>query len=103
MAGFAIEEPLKFDTIDEAADAAVEQNADIVVLCSANAEYTDLAPALASALANRSHASLLGVAGSPDDIDAGDAADFFVHQGSSLKETLTRLQGRLGMAVKRET
>jgi methylmalonyl-CoA mutase len=99
VAGFAIEEPLKFDAVEEAADAAVEQQIDIVVLCSSNAAYTELTPSFASALADRDQDVLLGIAGSPDDIDAGDTPDFFVHQGSSLKETLTALQERLGIPV----
>jgi len=99
IAGFAIEEPLKFESVEEAADAAVEHDADIVVLCSSNAEYADLVPALASALADRGHDALLGIAGSPDDIDTDGHADFFVHQGSDLQETLTTLQNRLGIDV----
>jgi methylmalonyl-CoA mutase len=97
VAGFAIEEPLKFESVDAVADAAVEQNADVVVLCSSNAEYPKLAPSLAAALADRGHDALLGIAGAPDDIDAGDHADFFVHQNSSLNETLTTLQNLLGI------
>ena len=99
VAGFAIEEPLQFESVDSAADAAVEHSADIVVLCSSNAEYADLAPALASALADRGHDALLGIAGSPDDIDTNGHADFFVHQDSRLKETLEMLQDGLGIAV----
>jgi len=99
VAGFAIEEPLQFESVDEATDAAVEHDADIVVLCSSNSEYTELAPALSTALHDRGHDALLGIAGSPDDIDAGEYADFYVHQGSSLKETLEMLQDRLGIDV----
>jgi methylmalonyl-CoA mutase len=97
VAGFEVEEPLKFETVDEAADAAVQHSADVIVLCSSNAEYADLAPSLISALADRDHNALLGIAGAPDDIDAGDHADFFVHQNSSLNETLTTLQNLLGI------
>ncbi|MFB6098024.1 MAG: methylmalonyl-CoA mutase family protein [Salinibacter sp.] len=99
VAGFSIEEPLTFESVDDAADAAVEQDADVVVLCSSNAEYADLAPALTSALADRGHDALLGIAGGPDDIDADDHADFFVHQGSSLTETLPTLQEHLGIST----
>jgi methylmalonyl-CoA mutase len=97
VAGFAIEAPLMFDTIEEATEAAVEQNADLVVLCSSNAEYSDLAPSLASALAERGHEALLGIAGSPDDIDVGGIADVFVHQDAPLHNTLETLQEHLGI------
>jgi methylmalonyl-CoA mutase len=99
VAGFAITEPLKFESVDAVADAAVEKDADTVVLCSSNDSYADLAPALAAALADRDREALLGIAGAPDDIDVDDAADFFVHQGSPLKETLEMLQDRLGIDV----
>ncbi|MCS4050153.1 methylmalonyl-CoA mutase family protein [Salinibacter ruber] len=99
VAGFAITEPLKFESVDAVADAAVEKDADTVVLCSSNDSYADLAPALAAALADRDQEALLGIAGAPDDIDVDDAADFFVHQGSPLKETLEMLQDRLGIDV----
>jgi methylmalonyl-CoA mutase len=102
VAGFAIEEPLKFESVDAVADAAVEHDADIIVLCSSDAEYGDLAPALAAALGEQGHDALLGIAGAPDDINPGDHADFFVHQGSSLKKTLTNLQARLGIDVTSE-
>ncbi len=102
VAGFAIEEPLKFENIEEVADTAVEHDADLVVLCSSDAEYADLAPSLTSALANRDQEALLGIAGAPDDLDTSDHADFYVHQGSSLKETLTMLQERLGIDVTSE-
>lgn len=97
VAGLKIEEPLKFETVAEAADTAVETDADAVVLCSSNAEYADLAPSLASALEERDHDALLLIAGNPDDIDAGGQANLFVHKESPLKETLTTLQKHLGI------
>lgn len=99
VAGLAIEEPLKFDTVDEAADTAVEQNADAVVLCSSNTAYADLAPALAAALTDRGHDALLLIAGAPDDIDTDGVADLFIYQESPLKDTLERLQTHLGIAT----
>jgi methylmalonyl-CoA mutase len=102
VAGFAIEEPLAFETVDDAAEAALDADADVVVLCSSNSEYTDLAPTLATALADRDHDAFLGVAGSPEDIDTGGHADFFLHRNSSLKDTLSTLQDNLGMSVQDE-
>ena len=103
VAGFAIKEPLKFESVDAVADAAVEQDADAVVLCSSNEHYADRAPALAAALADRGHDALLGIAGAPDEIDVDGAADFFVHKDSPLRETLTALQSLLGIATGDET
>lgn len=103
VGGFQIEEPLKFDAIEEATQAATEHDADVVVLCSSNSEYTDLAPALDSALKERNHDAILGIAGSPDDVDAGGSADFFVHRESPLSETLEDLQARLGISGRGST
>jgi len=99
VAGVSIEEPLSFASVDAVADAAVEQDANAVVLCSSDDNYTDLAPALAAALADRDQKALLGIAGAPNDINVDGAADFFVHQDSPLKETLEMLQDRLGIDV----
>lgn len=99
VGGFEIEEPLKFDTIEAAAEAATEQEADVVVLCTSNSEYADLAPALATALEKRNCDAIFGIAGSPDDIDAGGVADFFIHRGSHLSDMLEDLQTRLGIAA----
>ncbi|WP_103019320.1 methylmalonyl-CoA mutase family protein [Salinibacter altiplanensis] len=96
VAGFAIEEPLKFDSVGAVADAAAQQGADAVVLCSSDNEYVDLAPALAAALSDGGPDALLGIAGAPGDIDVDDA-DFFVHQDSPLGNTLTALQDDLGI------
>ena len=99
VAGFEIEEPLKFETVDEVANAAAEQGSDVVVLCSSDAEYDTLVSGLASALTDRDHDALIGITGAPNDIDASGRADFFVHQNSSLKKTLTTLQNLLGTST----
>jgi len=99
VAGFDVAKPLKFETVDEAAEAAVEADADIVVLCSADAEYPELTPALKSALDDRGRSPLLVVAGNPDKIDGNLPANDFIHQGNLLREKLEALQHRLGIAV----
>lgn len=71
----------------------------MVVLCSSDAEYDTLVSGLASALTDRDHDALIGITGAPNDIDASGRADFFVHQNSSLKKTLTTLQNLLGTST----
>ncbi|MEF8815298.1 MAG: methylmalonyl-CoA mutase family protein [Salinibacter sp.] len=97
VAGFAIDTRLKFESVDAVAETAVAQDADAVVLCGADDDYAALAPALAAALSDHGHEALLGIAGAPDDTDVGDAADFFLHQGRPLTQTLTALQNDLGI------
>lgn len=100
VAGFGIEEPLGFDTPEAGAQAAAEAEADIVVLCSADETYPDLAPALCRALEAAGADPLVVVAGDvPERRDALEAAgvDAFIHRDSPLLETLEALQQRLGI------
>ncbi len=97
VAGFDVIEPLRFESVDDAADAAADEEADLVVLCSADSEYPDLTPALRDALDDRDFAPLLVVAGNPDKIDADLPADDFIHQGNLLREKLEDVQHRLGI------
>ena len=97
VAGFDLVEPLRFDAPDDAAEAAAEADADIVVLCSADREYPELTPALRRAIDERHVSPLLIVAGNPDKIDADLPADDFIHLGNLLREKLETLQHRLGI------
>jgi methylmalonyl-CoA mutase len=101
VAGFRIVETLAFDTPEEAAQAAVDDGADVVVACSSDSTYPSLVPDLSAALDDAGSRALLYVAGNPDKIgaDLGDsgAADGFVHLGSPLLDTLRSVQDRLGI------
>ena len=99
VAGFEVAKPLKFDSVEAAAKAAAEADADIVVLCSADREYPDLTPALKSALDDHDLAPLLVVAGNPEQIDGDLPADDFIHQGKLLREKLEALQFHLGIPI----
>lgn len=97
VAGFDVREHLGFEAPKAAAVAAAEAGGDLLVCCSADAEYADLVPALRAALSERSYAPLLGVAGDPDQIPGRVSADVFVHQGRPLRDMLTAIQRRLGV------
>lgn len=96
VAGFDVVEPLRFDTPEEGAAAAVDAKADIVVLCSSDDAYADLAPAVRDALDARDADPLVVIAGHPDDTQAD--ADAFVHKKSPLLDTLLEFQDRLGVS-----
>ena len=95
VAGFEIIENLRFDHPAAAAGAAVDEDADVVVLCSSDREVPDLAPALRSALEDAEHEALLVVAGNPETIEGDVDADGFIHLGSPLLDTLRAYQDRL--------
>lgn len=97
VAGFEVEEPLKFDAPADAAATASADRPDIVVLCSADPEYPTLTPALRSALTDHDLAPLLVVAGNPERMEEEVPADDFVHSGMSLRDKLSALQDRLGV------
>jgi len=99
VAGFDVAKPLKFETVGEAAAAAAEANADLVVLCSADAEYPDLTPALRSALEDHNLSPLLVIAGNPERIDVDLPSDDFIHRGNLLREKLEAFQDRLGLPL----
>jgi methylmalonyl-CoA mutase len=89
-----------FASVEDAAKAAIEREALAVVLCSSDAEYPQLAPALIAALKNAGSEAPVIVAGYPQDsveeLKAAGVADF-IHIKSNAVETLKAWQARLGM------
>ena len=85
-----------FNTADEIAGA----EADVIVVCSSDAEYTALATELIGKLRATGRKTPVVVAGYPaeamDALKQAGVADF-VHVRSNLVETLTAWQQRLGM------
>ena len=100
-AGFAVQEHLGFDTPEEGAEAALDAEADIVVVCSSDAEYPDVVPPACDRLQSENDAPLIVVAGSPDKLPAADlraaGVDDFIHLGTPLLEALKTYQERLGI------
>jgi methylmalonyl-CoA mutase len=89
-----------FASAQQAAAAVVEQKADAVVVCSSDAEYAQLAPALIDALKSAGSRAPVIVAGYPQDslerLQAAGVADF-IHVRSNAVETLKAWQARLGV------
>lgn len=85
--------------VDSGAIACVD--ADLIVLCSADSEYLEMATALESKLKTLGREIPVIVAGNPQSIEqlrAAGVADF-IHIRSNPIETLTKWQQRLGMKV----
>lgn len=99
VAGFEVDKPLKFDTIEEALDAASEASPEIIVLCSSNAEYSRLVPAFRGAISEDETTPLLVVAANPADLNTDLDVDDYIHQGMSLRNTLETFQRRLGILM----
>jgi methylmalonyl-CoA mutase len=98
-AGFEIQDNNGFDSLQAGMQAVKESNPDIVVLCSSDDEYVDLAKELFPALAEYKPNLLKVVAGSPAAMDELTAlgADDFVHLKTNIIESLTNYQNKLGV------
>jgi methylmalonyl-CoA mutase len=88
----------RFDSVDGIADVA-NNDADILVLCSADPEYPALTAALIARLAGLDRKVPVIIAGYPDSVEqlkAAGVADF-IHVRSNLIETLTKWQRQMGI------
>ncbi len=86
-AGYEVVDNLGFKTVEEGVAAAEKANADIIVLCSSDDEYAELAPAAYEASKGK---GILVVAGNPANIDELKALGIqhFVNVKSNVLGTL---------------
>lgn len=99
--GFDVITNLGFATVEEAAQAAHDSGAPIVVICSTDDTYPELVPALVPLLKRDRPDTSIVLAGYPtDQIDALRAAgvDEFIHLRANCYATLERLQRLKGVA-----
>ncbi|MDE6326385.1 MAG: methylmalonyl-CoA mutase small subunit, partial [Duncaniella sp.] len=93
-AGYEIIDNLGFNTVEEGVDAALAKGADIVVLCSSDDEYAELAPAAFKYLDGRAEFVVAGVPACTDDLKAVGINDF-VHVRCNVLETLQAFNAKL--------
>jgi methylmalonyl-CoA mutase len=96
-AGFEIIDNIGFENVNEGVKEANDKNADIVVICSSDPEYPQLAPDIYEKMKDN---SIVVVAGYPkDSIDELKAKGIthFIHIKSNLLETLSGFQKELGI------
>jgi methylmalonyl-CoA mutase len=96
-AGFDIIDNNGFDTVDEGVKEATKNKADIVVICSSDAEYGELAPEIYNKLNKE---AIIVVAGYPkaiiDDLKSA-GIKHFIHIKTNLLDTLSGFQKDLGI------
>lgn len=101
VAHFEILKNNGFATVEEAADAAAASGADAAVICSTDATYPELVPALARLIKGKCPGITLFLAGAPAKefkqsyIDAG--VDEFIHVKANCLQILTAMQNKKGM------
>lgn len=93
-AGYEIIDNLGFDTVEKGVDAALEKGADIVVLCSSDDEYAELAPAAFKYLNGRAEFVVAGAPACTDDLKAVGINDY-VHVRCNVLETLRAFNAKL--------
>ena len=89
-----------FETPQAAAAAAIESKAPIVVICSTDETYAELAPPIAQALKAAPHPPVIILAGfPPGQVDMLKAAgvDDFIHVRANCAQLLAELQDKLGL------
>jgi methylmalonyl-CoA mutase len=95
VAGFTVIDNNGFKTIEEGIAAAKAANADIIVLCSSDEEYAELAPKAAELVENE----ILVIAGAPacaDELKEKGIKNF-IHVKSNILEELEGYQSKLGI------
>jgi methylmalonyl-CoA mutase len=99
-AGYKIEEAQSAATLEEGTRQAISSGANIVVLCSSDEDYADMASAV-SYIRGESPKTLIVVAGNPADIieqlnQAG--VQYYIHLRTNALESLQRFNELLGIA-----
>jgi methylmalonyl-CoA mutase len=95
-AGYKVIDNLGFATVEEGIEAAVKEKADIVVICSSDDEYAELAPAAFKALNGRAAFVVAGAPACSEDLKAQGITDF-VNIKSNVLETLKEFNKRLNL------
>jgi len=96
-AGYQVIDNLGFETVEAGIEAAMKAKADIVVICSSDDEYVELAPAAYKALAGKAEFVVAGAPECADDLKAIGITNF-VNVRSNVLETLKAFNAKLGIA-----
>ena len=96
VAGFDVLDNNGFETVEEGWKAAQEADAQIVVICSSDDEYADLAPAAFEAIAGKAIFVVAGAPACTDELKAKGIANF-INVKSNLLAELKAYQSTLGI------
>ena len=99
-AGYEIEDPIGFETVDDAVEAIKEHSPEIAVICSSDGEYPDLVPELCAKIGKRNGEPIIVLAGHPkenmEEFKQHGVAEF-IHAKSNVLETLENFHRKLGI------
>lgn len=97
-AGYDIEDPIGFESVDEAIKTIKEHQPEVVVLCSSDEEYETLVPNLCKLINQLDEKPIIVLAGYPEEqIETYKKAgiDLFIYSGSNVLEILKEIQQKL--------
>lgn len=95
-AGYQVIDNLGFPSVEEGIKAALEANADIVVLCSSDDEYAEYAIPAYQALAGRAMFIVAGAPACMEDLKAAGIENF-IHVRCNVLDTLKEYNHKLGI------
>ena len=95
-AGYEVIDNLGFATVEEGVEAAMKANGDIVVLCSSDDEYAELAIPAFQALNGRAMFIVAGAPACMEDLKAAGIENF-IHVRCNVLETLKEYNAKLGI------
>lgn len=95
-AGYKVIDNLGFKTVEEGMDAALKANADIVVLCSSDDEYSVYAEPAFNYLNNRAMFVVAGAPACMDDLKS-KGIENFIHVRCNVLETLKEYNQKMGI------
>jgi methylmalonyl-CoA mutase len=97
-AGYEVVDNLGFQTAEDGVKKALAANADIIVICSSDDEYTEIAPAVFNLVNDK---AIVVVAGAPASMDElkQKGLENFIHMKSNLLETLKSYHHKMGIKI----
>lgn len=102
MSGFELINPAGYETCEAAIQAAAENKAKAVCICSTDALYEELVPVLCEGLKKLPHAPVIILAGYPKDkVDSYKEAgvDVFIHIRANAYETNKEILSKMGVEL----
>ncbi len=93
-AGYEIIDNIGFNTVEEGVKAAMEKEADIVVLCSSDDEYAEFAPKAYNLIGDKAQFVVAGAPACTEELQAKGITNF-IHVRSNVLQTLQAFNAKL--------
>lgn len=97
-AGFEVDNPLGYESVEEAASELSDSDADIFVLCGSDNAYPDLVQPFTKIFGGDKVTILAGNPKKKAGRYKEAGIDFFIYMGINMVETLKEIQGRIGIS-----